>query len=189
MVHVQVNPEQAIRRIKLMAASHIKAMFICAEPGINTELVAYAIHATSSRHAYPFVAYHAVTRPEALVDQHLFGRANSPAPGCCRMADGGTLYIENIEALPLFCQAKILDAVEDGVYRRQGAIRQTRVDLHVVATSSRSVEEWRRPGQIHTGLYYRLRDSHIVLPPLREWSSEMLEFFFSRQRRLNSRKR
>lgn len=188
MVRVQVTPEHAISRIKLMAGSHIKAMVICAEPGINTELVAYAIHALSPRHAYPFAAFHAVTRPEAIVDQQLFGRAGSPAPGLCRMADGGTLFIEKIEDLPLFCQSKLLGAIEEGDYRRTGAIRHTQVDLCVVAASSRSVEEWRKAGQIHTGLYWRLKGNHIVLPPLREWSSEMLSFFFSRQCRLNSRK-
>ncbi len=187
MVRVHVTPDNAISRIKLMAASQIKAMVICAEPGINTELVAYAIHATSLRHTYPFVALRAVTRPEAIVHQKLFGRACSPAPGLCRMADGGTLFIEEIEGLPLSCQAKLLGAIEEGCYRRTGAIRETRVDLRVVATSSRSVEEWRKAGQLHTGLYYRLKGNHIVLPPLREWSSDVLSFFFSRQFRLNSR--
>jgi formate hydrogenlyase transcriptional activator len=150
-------------------------VLILGETGTGKELVARAIHDMSSRKNRPFVAVNCAAIPSALVESELFGREKGAYTGALtrqagrfEVADGSTLFLDEIGELPIEIQVKLLRVLEQGEFERVGSSKTMRVDVRIVAASNRDLQEQVAAGAFRSDLYYRLNVYPIDLPPLRE---------------------
>ena len=179
--------------VRKVAASEATTILIQGESGTGKDLIAKAIHYESSRSEKPFVAINCSAIPETLMEAELFGHergaftdAKQMKKGLFEVADGGSLFLDEIGELSPLLQAKLLRVLEDQVIRRVGGVRDMQVDVRVMAASNRDLERAVREGQFRQDLYYRLAIISIFLPPLRERKDDilpMVEFFVDRYNR------
>jgi len=150
-------------------------ILIIGESGTGKELVAKAIHNNSNRKDRPFIVVDCASLSENLLENELFGHekgaftdASSMKRGLFEIANGGTLFIDEIGEMKLTTQAKLLRAIETHQFRRLGGIKQIRVNVRIIAATNRNLVEDARNGNFRKDLYYRLNVVIINLPPLRE---------------------
>ena len=151
------------------------SVLILGETGTGKELCARAIHYVSPRAGKPFVPVNCGAIPVELVENELFGHereaftgAASSRPGLIHEADGGTLFMDEIDCLPLLAQVKLLRFLQDKEYRPLGSMKMRQADVRVMAATNIDLEEAVRAGKLRPDLYYRLNVIPLVLPPLRE---------------------
>jgi DNA-binding NtrC family response regulator len=168
------NMRQVFSLIRQVAPSRAVVM-VTGESGTGKELVARAIHQLSPRSSGPFVAVNCAAMPEALMESELFGHekgaftgAVERRAGCFELAQGGSLLLDELAEMPIATQAKLLRVLEDSRVRRLGGKTEIQVDVRVIASTNRSLEEAIQKGQLREDLYYRLNVFQIALPPLRE---------------------
>jgi Nif-specific regulatory protein len=161
------------------SASTSATVLLRGESGTGKELIARAIHYNSPRKDEPFVKVDCTTLPPTLIENELFGHergaytgAESRALGKCELADGGTLFIDEIGELPLMVQPKLLRFLQDREFERVGGGRTKSADVRVVAATHRDLEAMVGRGEFREDLYYRLKVVQIALPPLRERGDE-----------------
>jgi DNA-binding NtrC family response regulator len=166
---------QELFRLIERAGPSDKAILIQGESGTGKELVARALHRCSRRAQRPMVVINCAALPEALLESELFGHekgaftgAVSAKPGLFEVADGGTLFIDEIGELPGALQAKLLRVLEDGSLRRIGSIKERRVDVRLLAATNRNMAEEVKNGRFREDLYYRINVMSLELPTLRE---------------------
>ncbi|HEY1270424.1 MAG TPA: sigma-54 dependent transcriptional regulator [Terriglobales bacterium] len=179
--------------VRKVAASEATTILIQGESGTGKDLIAKAIHYESSRQEKPFVAINCSAIPETLMEAELFGHergaftdAKQMKKGLFEMADGGSLFLDEIGELSPLLQAKLLRVLEDQVIRRVGGVRDMQVDVRVIAASNRDLEKAVRDGQFRQDLYYRLAIIAIFIPPLRDRKEDILplvDFFVERYNR------
>jgi len=152
-----------------------KAVLIQGESGTGKELVARAIHQASERADKPLVTINCAAPPEQLGESELFGHekgsftgATAAKNGLFEVADGGTLFIDEIGELPPGLQPKLLRVLEDGSFRRVGSHQERRVDVRILAATNCDLTEQVGAGNFSEDLYYRINVMSLVLPPLRE---------------------
>ncbi|HVC92272.1 MAG TPA: sigma-54 dependent transcriptional regulator, partial [Pirellulales bacterium] len=157
-----------------------KAILIQGESGTGIELVARALHRASPRAERPMVVINCAALPEALLESELFGHekgsftgAVNAKPGLFEVADGGTLFIDEIGEMPGPLQAKLLRVLEDGSMRRIGSLKELRVDVRLLAATNRNMAEEVKAGHFREDLYYRINVLSLELPPLRCRSGDM----------------
>ncbi len=145
------------------------------ETGTGKELVVHAIHAASRRHDRTLVKIACAALPEPLLESELFGHergaftgATGRKAGRFEVADGGTIFFDDVDTLPLGVQAKLLRALQEGEVQRLGSNEVRRVDVRVVAATNRDLLGEVRAGRFREDLYYRLHVVPIRIPPLRE---------------------
>ena len=167
--------------VRKVAASEASTILIQGESGTGKDLIAKAIHYESSRQDKPFVAINCSAIPETLMEAELFGHekgaftdAKQMKKGLFEMADGGSLFLDEIGELSPILQAKLLRVLEDQLIRRVGGVRDIQVDVRVIAASNRDLEKAVREGQFRQDLYYRLAIIAIFIPPLRERKEDIL---------------
>jgi formate hydrogenlyase transcriptional activator len=165
---------------ELMAQLHQVApsdayVLVQGETGTGKELVVRAIHSLSPRSSRALVQVACAALPESLLESELFGHekgaftgADDRKLGRLEIAHGGTLFLDDVDTLPLAVQAKLLRALQDGELQRLGAARVIRVDLRVIAATNRDLAAEVRAGQFREDLYYRLCVVPIQVPPLRQ---------------------
>lgn len=164
-------------------------VLITGENGTGKGLLASRIHELSGRSGRPFVEAGMGTQPPELFDDYLFGHepgaytdAREPRPGLFELADGGTLFIDEVADLPLQLQSRLLTALSSGRVTRLGSNREIDTDVRVIAASHASVPVMVAEGRFREDLYYRLNTVELHIPPLRERTADIpaLLGFFNR---------
>ena len=155
-------------------------VLIRGESGTGKELIAKAIHFGSPRARGPLVKVNCAALPEALLESELFGHekgaftgALSSRQGRFELANGGTIFLDEIGDLPLHLQAKLLRVLQEREFEKVGSSRPVRVNVRIMAASHRPLEDLIKAGQLREDLYYRLNVVTIFIPPLRERRSDV----------------
>ena len=145
------------------------------ESGTGKELVARAIHDLSRRRGRAFIAVSCAALPETLLESEVFGHEKGAFTGAAErrlgrfeLADGGTIFLDEVGEMPPATQVKLLRVLEDRSFFRVGGVRPIKVDVRVVAATNRSLKEAVGLGRFRDDLFYRLNVLYIYLPPLRE---------------------
>ena len=165
--------------VKRLARSDLPVL-VTGETGAGKESAAWAVHHFSRRAAARFVAVNCAALPENLVESELFGYekgafsgAQQAKPGLLELADGGTLFFDEVGELPLAAQAKLLRVLERRRLMRLGGTREIELDLRVVAATNRELEREVEAGRFRQDLYFRLSGATVTLPPLRDRPREL----------------
>ncbi|MBK7874810.1 MAG: nitric oxide reductase transcriptional regulator NorR [Planctomycetes bacterium] len=162
------------REVELVAASEFPVL-VTGETGVGKELVVRTLHQASRRAKAPLVYVNCAALPESIAESELFGHAkgaftgaDAARPGKFRVADGATLFLDEVGELPLGVQPKLLRALQEGEVQPVGADRTARVDVRVLAATNRDLEAEVRAGRFRADLFHRLDVVRIRVPPLRE---------------------
>lgn len=158
--------------------SHLPIM-VEGEAGVGKEMLARAIHSASERSGRPFVAVNCAAIPHATIEAVLFGRPEQDGTdeghiGKFKEADGGTLFIEEVGDLPLHAQAKLLDAVQKGEIVAAGGRNPHKVDVRIIASTSKDLIEEVKASRFREDLYYRLSVFPITVPALRRRKEDIV---------------
>jgi DNA-binding NtrC family response regulator len=158
-----------------VSSSGASTVFLCGESGTGKDLVAKAIHYNSDRANRPFMNITCTAITESLLESELFGHergaftdAKQLKKGLLELADGGTVFLDEVGDMPATLQAKLLRFLEERTFRRVGGVRDIEVDVRVIAATNREVHKLIEEGKFREDLYYRLNIIPIDLPPLRE---------------------
>jgi two-component system response regulator PilR (NtrC family) len=150
-------------------------VLVLGESGTGKELVAQAIHENSSRKDKPFVVINCGGIPEHLLESELFGYmkgaftgAYSDKPGLFEVAQGGTIFLDEIGELPSLLQVKLLRVIQEKAFRRVGGSKDITVDVRIIAATNQDLEKKVEDGSFREDLYYRLHVIPVQIPPLRE---------------------
>jgi len=181
---------QKLYRIIERVAATDATVLITGESGTGKELVAHAIHRLSKRRDKPFVPINCGAIPEELLESELFGHekgafsgAFRTRPGRFEIADGGTVFLDEIGEMSLKLQVKLLRFLQDRKFERVGGTRTIKVNIRVIAATNRNLWEAVKKGSFREDLYYRLNVIPIHVPPLRERKEDiplLVEHFLSR---------
>ena len=161
-------------KVEQIAASNTTVL-VLGETGTGKELVARAIHSLSLRKDRALVKVNCAALPSNLIESELFGHekgaftgAHSRRLGRFEVANGATLFLDEIGELPLELQPKLLRVIQDGEFERLGSSRTIKVDARIIAATNRNLEEEVRKGRFRDDLWYRLNVFPITMPPLRD---------------------
>ena len=177
-------------RVLLKVAPTDSTVLVTGESGTGKELLVRALHANSLRADKPFVPINCGAIPKELLESELFGHekgafthAIRSRPGRFELADGGTIFLDEIGEMELSLQVKILRVLQEKEIERVGGIGAKKVDVRIVAATNRDLEQEVSKGLFREDLYYRLNVIPLHLPPLRERGGDVLllaEFFLQR---------
>lgn len=173
-----VGQSPAMVRVKRMVEICARTdanVLLCGETGVGKDLVASVIHRHSHRQAFPFVKVGCTLLPPQLIESELYGHekgsftgAEQKRPGRFDLAEGGTLYLDDVDDIPLEQQSKLLRAIEEKVFERVGGTTPIKADVRIIASTKRNLLEKVADGTFRQDLYYRLDVLRITIPPLRE---------------------
>jgi DNA-binding NtrC family response regulator len=168
--------QEVVRR----AAPTKATVLVSGETGTGRELIAQAIHDLSPRRDQRFVRASCAAASQTLLESELFGHepgafpeADAPRAGLFEQADGGTLFLDDVAQLPPLLQVKLLRVLQQGEVERVGGYEGRRVDVRLVAASTRDLAEEVGAGRFRDDLYYRLNVVSVALPPLRERKADI----------------
>jgi DNA-binding NtrC family response regulator len=190
--HKLVGSSAAMRKVTGLiekVAPTDATVLVCGPSGTGKEVVARALHANSARRDRPLVTINCAALQETLLESELFGHekgaftgAVQAKAGLVEVAEGGTLFVDEIGEMASGLQAKLLRILEDGHYRRVGGTVELSADVRVVAATNRSLEEEIKVNRFREDLYYRLNVITVTLPLLRERPQdipELIEHFLT----------
>lgn len=167
--------------IRKIAQSDASTVLIQGESGTGKELVAKAIHYESARVDKPFMAINCAAMPETLLESELLGHekgsftdAKTQKKGLFEIADGGTIFLDEIGDMDLGMQAKLLRVLEERSFRRVGGTRDIAVDVRIVSATNKDLLKAIEEKEFRNDLYYRIQVIPIYLPPLRERKEDIL---------------
>ncbi|HTP67016.1 MAG TPA: sigma 54-interacting transcriptional regulator [Geobacteraceae bacterium] len=177
--HEEIIGQSTVLAKTLVLAEQVaptdSTVLISGETGTGKELIARMIHRLSLRRNKPLVKVNCASLPATLVESELFGREKGAYTGALtrqagrfELADGGTIFLDEIAEMSLDLQAKLLRVLQEGQFERLGSTRTIQVDVRVIAATNRNLAEEVRKGNFREDLYYRLNVFQIVIPPLRE---------------------
>jgi DNA-binding NtrC family response regulator len=162
------------RTVEICARTDANVL-LCGETGVGKDLIATIIHRNSHRHASPFVKVGCTLFPRELIESELYGHekgsftgADQARKGRFDLAEGGTLYLDDVDDIPLEHQAKLLRAIEEKVYERVGGTATIRANVRIIASTKRNLLEKISEGTFREDLYYRLDVLRVNIPALRQ---------------------
>ncbi len=169
------EPMQRVYSLIDKAAATSATVLLLGESGTGKGLIARAIHVNSDRRDAPFVTVDCASLPSSLIENELFGHARGAftgadraVPGKLELAEGGTVFIDEIGELPLALQSKLLRVIQEHEFERVGGTKTIRVNFRLIAATNRNLEAMVNDGSFRADLFYRIRVVPMVLPPLRE---------------------
>jgi PAS domain S-box-containing protein len=168
------NFQKVLRQIEQVAATDATVL-ILGESGTGKELIARAVHNISNRNKRPLVKVNCAALPANLIESELFGHEKGAFTGAMErkigrfeLADGGTIFLDEIGELPIDLQSKLLRVLQEGEFERLGNPRTIKVSVRVIAATNRQLEKAIEKKEFREDLYYRLNVFPITCPPLRE---------------------
>jgi DNA-binding NtrC family response regulator len=171
----QSEEMRAVYQIIEAVAPSTASVLIFGESGTGKELVARAVHAKSERAKGPFFALNCAALPKDILENELFGHekgaftgSTNEKPGAFEMADGGTIFLDEVAEMPPDIQVKLLRAIESRSIRRLGGKKEITVDIRILAATNRDLQKALSENDLREDLYYRLAVVELFLPPLRE---------------------
>ncbi len=171
----QSEEMRAVYQIIEAVAPSTASVLIFGESGTGKELAARAIHSKSERAKGPFFALNCAALPKDILENELFGHekgaftgSTNEKPGAFEMADGGTIFLDEVAEMPPDIQVKLLRAIESRTIRRLGGKKEIEVDIRILAATNRDLQKALADGDLREDLYYRLAVVELFLPPLRE---------------------
>jgi formate hydrogenlyase transcriptional activator len=180
---------ELLRKVEQVAPTE-STVLICGETGTGKELLARAVHDRSKRKERALVKVNCGSIPAGLVESELFGHEKGAFTGALQqrigrfeLANGGTIFLDEVTELPLDTQVKLLRVLQEGEFERVGSSKTLKVDVRVIAATNRDLNEIVRKGTFRADLFYRLNVFPIESPPLRERKSDiplLVNFFLSR---------
>ncbi len=166
--------EDLYRLQKMVTNSPNSNVFIYGETGTGKEILAQSIHSCCNKKDKPFIAQNCASIPESLAESIFFGTIKGSFTGAedriglFERANGGTLFLDELNSMPIQLQPKLLRAIEQGKIRRVGAIKETAIDVRIIATVNEKPEDLINKKMLREDLFYRLCSIYVTLPPLRE---------------------
>jgi len=189
---------QRIKEIIDQIANTDVTVLIQGESGVGKEVVARSIHLNSFRRERPFVKVNCAALPPDLLESELFGYEKGAFTGAYRqkqgrfeLANGGTIFLDEISEMSLSLQGKLLQVLQDREFSRLGGKKDIRVDVRVLVATNKNIEEGIKNGRFREDLYYRLNVVSIMIPPLRERREEIpifVEYFLDKYGKKYGRK-
>jgi transcriptional regulator of aroF, aroG, tyrA and aromatic amino acid transport len=173
---------KALKARALRVAVVDAPLLITGETGTGKELLAQACHAASERCTAPFLELNCAALPESLAESELFGymagaftgAQRSGKPGLFEMADGGTIFLDEIGEMSLYLQAKLLRFLNDGRFRRIGGDKEIKVNVRIISATHRNLSKMVAAGEFREDLFYRLNVLQLDMPALRERPEDIL---------------
>lgn len=173
-----IGDSEPLRKVLALARVATRSditTLILGESGTGKELFAQAIHHAGSRHNGPFVVVNCGALPRSLIESELFGYAEGAftgakrtgKPGKFELADGGTIFLDEVGEMPLDAQASLLRLLQEGELTRIGGNRQIKINIRVIAATNKNLEEEVRKKAFREDLFYRLNVFTLLIPPLR----------------------
>ena len=175
----------------------IANLFITGRSGTGKDLVARTVHYVSKRKSGPFIVINCAAVPEELLEAELFGYekgaftgANQVKPGLFEIANGGTIFLDEISEMSSRLQAKLLTAIQNKEIRRVGSIKNIKIDVRFISSSNRNIEKEVMEKRFREDLYYRLNVIRMDLPPLRERKEDipmLISYFIKKFNKKNGK--
>ncbi len=179
MVGVSPGMAEVFETVRRLASSDVDVLVI-GETGTGKELVARSLHRQSANRSGRFVPVDCAAIPESLMESELFGHergaftgADQKSIGLMEFANQGTFFLDEVNALPMSMQAKLLRSLEERRFRRVGANLEIDVDIRVIAASNEDLAALVEEGRFREDLYYRLNVGMVEIPPLRDRDSDI----------------
>lgn len=173
--------KKVIEIAKKVASSDATTILLQGESGTGKDLLAKVIHYQSKRADRPFLEINCTALPESLIESELFGYekgaftdAKTTKKGLFELADGGTIYLDEIGDMKLGTQTKLLKVIENKTFKRIGGVRDITVNVRIIAATNRNLEVAIKEGSFREDLYYRLNVIPVKLPPLRDREKDVL---------------
>lgn len=173
-----IGDSDGITRVKRMLKISARTdanVLLCGETGVGKDLMTSVIHRCSHRREFPFVKVGCTLFPANLIESELYGHeegsftgADRPRKGRFELAEGGTIYLDDVDDIPLEHQAKLLRAIEEKVFERVGGIKLIHANVRIIASTKLNLLDKIAEGSFRQDLYYRLDVLRIRIPPLRE---------------------
>lgn len=173
MVFKSAEFRHVLNKVEQVAKTDATVL-ITGETGTGKELIARAIHDTSKRSEKPMIKVNTAAIPKDLIESELFGHekgaftgASGEKPGKFELADGGTIFLDEIGDMPLDLQVKILRVLQEGEVERLGSTKAKKIDVRIVSATNKNLEKAIKEGEFREDLYFRLKVFPLEIPPLR----------------------
>jgi len=167
--------QELMKVVENLARSNTTTVLIEGESGTGKELIANMIHRLSPRHNEPFMEINCASLPEQLLESELFGHekgaftdAKTQKRGLFELADGGTVFLDEVGEMSMTIQVKLLRVIERMTFKRVGGTHDIKVNLRIISATNRDLAEAVKEGRFREDLYYRLKVVPLRVPPLRE---------------------
>ncbi len=194
----QSEDMRAVYQVIDAVAPSTASVMILGESGTGKELVARALHSKSDRAKGPFFALNCAALPKDILENELFGHEKgaftgsvNEKAGAFEMADGGTIFLDEVAEMPSDVQVKLLRAIETRTIRRLGGKKEISVDIRILAATNKELQKALADGDLREDLYYRVAVVEVYLPPLRDRAGDiklLANEFLTRYAQANGKK-